>query len=211
MPTLYYSPGACSMASHIGLEESGAGYEPRLVRLAKGEHLTPEYKRINPRSKVPALQFDDGSVLVENTAILTWAARAHPDRNLLPKDERDQARCISLCVWLSNTVHPAFGRWLRPERIAEDEASRPAVKAGGKAAFWAGLQEIDGMLAGRTWLMGDQYTICDPYALVFYGWGPRLELPVAELKNYSAMKDRLLQRPAVRAVLQREESPLLAK
>ena len=66
------------------------------------------------------------------------------------------------------------------------------------------------MLAGRTWLMGDQYTICDPYALVFYGWGPRLELPVAELKNYSAMKDRLLQRPAVRAVLQREESPLLA-
>jgi glutathione S-transferase len=210
MLTLYYSPGACSMASHIGLEESGAQFEPRLVRVAKGEHLTPEYRRINPRAKVPALQFDDGSVLVENTAILTWVARTHPDQNLMPKDALGEARCISLCTWLSNTVHPAFGRWLRPERVVEDEACRPAVKDAGKKAFWAGLQEIDGMLDGKTWLVGGQYTVCDPYALVFYSWAPRLDLPVRELKNYTALKDRLLQRPAVRAVLQREESTLLA-
>lgn len=210
MPTLYYSPGACSMASHITLEESGAKYEPKPVLLAKGEHLTPEYKKINPRSKVPALQLDNGAVITENTAILQWIGRNFPQKNLLPKDEVGQIRCISTCAWLSNTVHPAFTHIFRPERFTEEESARAGVKEMGKKNFWAGLEEIDGIIDGNQWLMGSQFTVCDPYALVFYGWGSRIELPVKELKNYTAWKERMLQRPAVRTVLEREKSPLLA-
>jgi glutathione S-transferase len=79
----------------------------------------------------------------------------------------------------------------------------------GKKTFWEGLQEIDGIVAGKKWMQGDQFTACDPYALVFYGWGARIELPVKDLKNYTAWKDRMLERPAVRKVLEREQNILL--
>jgi glutathione S-transferase len=180
------------------------------VVLAKGEHMTPEYKKINPRSKVPALKLDDGSVVTENTAILTYLGRRFAEKNLLPKDELGQIRCLSTCAWLSNTVHPCFTHIFRPEKFTEEEGARPGVKEMGKKSFWANLQEIDGLIDGNPWLMGSQFTVCDPYALVFYSWGSRIELPVKELKNYTAWKDRMLQRPAVRKILEREKNGLLA-
>src|SRR5262249_57139204 len=100
----------------------------------------------------------------------------------------------------SNAVHPCRTRLLRPERFTTDEKAQPSVKESGKAAFSDALKEIDGLLAQGPWMMGAQYTVCDPYALVFYGWGKRIELPMTELKNYTAWKDRMLQRPAVRKI-----------
>jgi glutathione S-transferase len=209
MLTLFYSPGACSMASHIALEEVGASFDNKLVALAKGEQKTPEYLKINPRGKVPALRLDDGSVLTENVAILAYLGRRFPDKGLLPSDPAAEARCISMMAWLSNTVHPAFTHIFRPERFATEESAYPAVKAAGKKIFWEALQEIDGLVAGKKWMQGDQYTVCDPYALVFYGWGARIEQPVKDLRNYTAWKDRMLERPAVRKVLEREQNILL--
>jgi glutathione S-transferase len=209
MLTLYFSPGACSMASHIGLEEAGAQYETKPVALAKGEQKTPEYLKINPRGKVPALKLDDGSVLTENTAILTYLAMRYPEKNLLPKDAAAETRCISMMAWLSNSVHPAFTHIFRPERFSEEQSALPGIKEMGKKTFWAALQELDGMVAGKQWMQGSQFTTCDPYALVFYGWGARIELPVKELKNATAWKDRMLQRPAVRKVLEKEQNILL--
>lgn len=208
MLTLYYSPGACSMASHIGLAESGAPFETRLVALAKGEQKTEAYLKVNPRGKVPALDAD-GKILTENTAILHYLAHRFPEQRLTPSDPLEAARCISTCAWLSNTVHPSFTHIFRPERFASNEAHFPDIKEAGRKAFWANLQEIDRLLAGKEWMMGAQFTVCDPYALVFYGWGTRIEFPMKELKNYTAWKDRMLKRPAVMKVLQKEESILL--
>jgi len=209
MLTLYYSPGACSMASHIGAEESGAQYEPTQILLAKGEQKTPDYLKINPRGKVPALKLDDGAVVTENTAILSYLAKRSPEKNLLPKDPAAEARCLSMMAWLSNTVHPAFTHIFRPGNFSEDAAAQDSIKAMGKKTFWEKLHEIDGLVAGKQWMQGAQFTTCDPYALVFYGWGARIELPVKELKNYTAWKDRMLQRPAVRKILEREQNILL--
>lgn len=209
MLTLFYSPGACSMASHIGLEESGAAYELKPVALAKGEQRTADYLKINPRGRVPALRLEDGSVLTENTAILSYLGLRFPEKGLLPKDSTAQARCISMMAWLSNSVHPAFTHIFRPERFSEDEAAYPSIKAAGKKTFWAALHEIDGIVAGKSWMQGDQFTVCDPYALVFYGWGARIELPVKDLANYTAWKHRMLERPTVRKVLEREQNILL--
>ena len=88
MMTLYFCPGACSLASHIGLEETGAPYELKPIILAKGQQRTQEYLKINPRGKVPALSLD-GKILVENTAILTYLARRFPDKRLMPADPAD--------------------------------------------------------------------------------------------------------------------------
>jgi glutathione S-transferase len=114
-----------------------------------------------------------------------------------------------MMAWLSNTVHPCFTHVFRPERFAEDESALPSIKAAGKKSFWVNLQEIDSIVAGKQWMQGAQFTTCDPYALVFYGWGTRIELPMKDLKNYTAWKERMLQRPAVRKVLEREKSVLL--
>ena len=209
MLTLYYSPGACSMASHIGAEESGAPYEAKQILISKGEQKSPDYLKINPRGKVPALKLDDGNVLTENTAILSFLALRFPEKSLMPKDPAAAARCVSMMAWLSNTVHPAFTHVFRPGNFTADEAAQDGIKAMGKKTFWEKLQEIDGLVAGKQWMQGAQFTTCDPYALVFYGWGARIELPVKDLKNYTAWKDRMLQRPTVRKILEREQNILL--
>ncbi|MBA2935749.1 glutathione S-transferase N-terminal domain-containing protein [Sphingomonas sp. CGMCC 1.13654] len=209
MPTLYYCPLACSMASHVALEEAGATFETQKINIFRGEHLTPEYRAINPRAKVPALRFDDGRVLLESTAILGWVGDNFPEAKLLGDDDLDRARTIATCAWLSSTVHPAFARFVHPERFLEDASGYADLKALGRANFWDYLQEIDKMLAGQPWIMGESFTVADPYALVFYPWGKELGLPVHELENYTTLKDRVIERPAARRALEREKSVLL--
>ena len=202
MLTLYYGRGACSMASHIVLEESGEKYEPRPVDLAGGEQRTEAYQKINPHGRVPALRLDTGEVLTENTAILPFLGKRF---KLWPTDPLAESRALSTIGFFASSVHVAHSHVGRPERYAADTAAHPAIKETGLKAFHGYLKEIDGRLAGRQWL-GDQYSVLDPYALVFYSWGLRRELPMAELKNYTAFKDRMLQRPAVQRVVADEKA-----
>lgn len=208
MLTLYFSPGACSMASHIGLEETGTPYEERPTLLPKGEHKTEAYLKINPRGKVPALSVD-GKVITENTAILTYLAKRFPEKKLLPADPVEEARCIATMAWFSNTVHPSYTHYLRPERFAEADAAHASVKETAKKTFLTNCGEIDNLLAGKQWIMGEQYTVADPYALVFYGWGVRAGFPMTELKAYTAWKDRMVKRPTVRKILESEQNVLV--
>jgi len=196
MLTLYYSPGACSLAPHIALEETGASYALQLVSIPKGEQQAPEYLNVNPRGKIPALRTDEG-VLTENVAILTYIAHSFPQARLLPEEPMDMARCISHMAWLSNTVHPAFTHIVRPGRFATDEAAHDNVRASGHRNAWKLLQDLDGLLAGREWVLGSRYSVADPYTLVIYGWGKGHGMPIEQLEYYTAFKTRMLQRPAV--------------
>lgn len=205
MLTLYFSPGACSLASHIGLEETGAPYEAKPILLAKGQQRTEEYQKINPRGKVPALSVD-GKVLVENTAILTYLARRFTEKKLMPADPAEEARGIATMCWFSSIVHPSFQRVNRPERFAEGEAAHAGVKENGRKSFWANCQEIDSMLQGKEWIMGSEYTLVDPYALVFYGWGVRGKFPMTELGAYSAWQERMMKRPTVKKTVDAEQN-----
>jgi glutathione S-transferase len=208
MLTLYYSPGACSLAPHIVLEETGVPYALQLVSIPKGEQQAPEYLKVNPRGKIPALRTEE-SVLTENVAILTYIARSFPQARLLPEEPIDMGRCISHMAWLSNSVHPVFTHIVRPGRFANDETAHGNLKATGRENAWKLLQELDGLLAGGEWVLGSRYSVADPYTLVIYGWGKGHGMPVEQLEYYTAFKTRMLQRPAVRTVLEREESRLL--
>jgi glutathione S-transferase len=197
MLTLYYAPGACSMASHIVLEESGEKYEAKRMDLSKGEQRTPEYMKIHPLGRVPALRLDDGSPLAENTAILPFLGKRY---GLWPSDAVREAQALSVIGFFASSVHPAHAHIGRAERYTEDKAALPGIQAMGKKTFHGYLKQIDGMYAGREWLSGP-YSVLDPYAFTFYVWGIRRELPVAELANYTALKDRMVKRPAVQRVL----------
>jgi glutathione S-transferase len=197
MLTLFYAPGACSMAAHIALEESGEKYEAKRMDLTKGEQKTPDYMKIHPLGRVPALKLDDGSPLSENTAILPYLGKRF---GLWPKDAVKEAKALSVVGFFASSVHPANAHVGRPERYTEDKAAHPGIQEMGKKTFFEYLKQIDGMYAGREWL-ADQYSVLDPYAFVFYTWGARRGQPVAELRNYTAMKDRMLKRPAVQRVV----------
>jgi glutathione S-transferase len=201
MLTLYYTPGACSLAAHIVLEESGEPYEKQLVDMAKGEQRTEPYLKINPQGRVPALRLDDGQFLSENTGILPYLGKRF---GLWPSEPMAEARALSLIGFFAASVHPAHAHVGRPERYATDPAAYPTIKEAGLKSFHGYLKQIDGMLAGREWF-SDRYSVLDAYGLVFYAWGFRRELPMQELKSYSAHKDRMLQRPAVRRVAVEEK------
>src|SRR3974390_397247 len=201
MLTLYYSPGACSMASHIVLEESGEKYEAKKVDLAGGEQRTEAYLKINPVGRVPALRLDKGEPLAENTALLPYLGKRF---DLWPKDAIAEAKALSIIGFFATSVHPAHAHVGRPERYASDSTAFATIKETGLKAFHGYLKQIDGMLVGREWFSG-RYSVLDPYGLVFYAWGVRRQLPMGELKNYTALKDRMLKRPAVRRVVEDEK------
>ena len=197
MLTLFYGPGACSMAAHIVLEESGEKYQAQRMDLSKGEQKTAEYLRIHPLGRVPALKLDDGSPLTENTAILPYLGKRF---GLWPTDPIKEAQALSIIGFFASSVHPAHGHIGRPERYTTDAAAHSGIQAMGKRTFHEYLTQIDAMYAGREWL-SDKYSVLDPYAFVFYTWGVKRGLPMAELKNYTALKDRMLNRPAVQRVV----------
>lgn len=197
---LYYAPGACSFASHIALEEIGIPYETQKLDLAAGDQRRPEYLKINPRGRVPTLVVD-GQILTENMAILAYLGGGYPKAGLWPEKTWDQAKLVSLLAWFSNTVHPSYGHLLRPARYADDKPSQDSISQKGRAMYWGYLEEIDRMLEGRKWVMGNQYTVGDAYLLVFYRWANRQKMDVKALKNYTALVERMLARPAVKKVM----------
>src|SRR5882724_2216336 len=201
MLTLFYGPGACSMASHIVLEESGEKYEPKRMDLAKGEQRSEAYLKMNPQGRVPLLQLDNGEPLAENTAILPYLGKRF---GLWPKDAMAEVKALSTIGFFAASVHPAHAHVGRPERYTADQSAYPGIKEQGLKTYHGYLKQIDGMLAGREWF-SDKYSVVDPYGLVFYSWGMRRELPMGELKNYTAFKDRMLKRPAVGRVAEDEK------
>ena len=146
------------------------------------------------------LRLDDGEPLAENTAILPYLGKRF---GLWPTDPLAEAKALSLIGFFAASVHPAYAHVGRPERYSADPSTFPAIKDMGLKAFHGHLKRVDDMLAGREWFF-DRYCVLDPYGLVFYAWGARRELPMGELQNYTAFKERMLQRPAVRSTLEDE-------
>jgi len=197
---LYYAPGACSLASHIALEELGLQYETVKLNLAQGDQRKPEYLALNPRGRVPTAVVD-GKVLTENVGIMAYIAGGFGQGKIWPKDTWRQAKCLSTMAWLSNTVHPAFAHYFRSERFVDGDPAREAVKAKGLSNFHDCLKEIDRLLEGHRWSIGDRYSVVDGYLVVFYRWGNRSKLPMESLPNYTRLVNEVTSRAAVKKVM----------
>jgi glutathione S-transferase len=217
MHRLYYSPGACSMAVHIVLEEIGEPYELKLVSsrgpLGGVGTTSPDWIAKNPKGRIPALSSvpgrigGSGELLTEAHAILFYLARTHPDAGLLPADAAGEARAIEWINWLSSNVHAiSYGQIWRPNRFVAEERDHAAVQSRGRQNIREQYAYIEDLLGdGRHWALPDAYSIVDPYLLVFYEWGARIGLDM--MTSYSAwhrLTQRTLQRPAVQRVLAEE-------
>jgi glutathione S-transferase len=186
MLTLYFSPGSSAMATHIALHEVGAEFEAKFVPLYKQENRLPDYLALNPEGKVPTLLID-GHILTEVAATLYYLARRFPDSRLFPAGNIEaEAQVISWMSFIASTIHPA-------RRI------------GG-----ARQQEVfaiaEQRLGGRTWAVGD-YSIADIHLFrLFWRFKGSGLVPPGGLPGLNAHYDRMMQRPAVKRVLEIESA-----
>jgi glutathione S-transferase len=202
MMKLYYGAGACSLGIHLLLEEIGKPFELEKVELAKGVQYEPGYTAVNPKSKVPTLVRDDGSVLTEFPAIAVWLALTNPEKKLLPQDPDGIARCLETMDYIVATLHmQGFTRIFRPGNFAPTQADHEAVKARGREIFEKGLAQIEKGLKGRDYVLGD-FSIAD--AALFYVERWATNAGIALPPNCAAHFERMKARPAVQRALAKE-------
>jgi len=204
--TLYYSPGSCSLAPHIVLNEIGETFTLRNYSTAKGKNFTDEYLSVNPKGLIPTLQSDD-FVMTENPAILAYLGRTHPEKGLYPVNNlAAEARCLELLAWSSNTVHVSFAQIFRPERYVLDEDQYQYVNESGRKNYTRCLNEIEAILTETKYAIGDQFSVVDPFWLVFYRWGQIRAFGMKEnYPIYTNYAEKLCERPSVIKALETEQ------
>jgi glutathione S-transferase len=201
---LYYSPGACSLAVHVVLEEIGLDYEIECVNVLEGDNLREPYLSINPRGRVPALA-DGDALLRETVALLVHLALSHPQARLLPPvGSHDFAHCLEWLSWIGSTPHIRLFQFWRPHRVAPPEAPLDAISEMARQDFKSDCGEIEQALVGP-WFFGDHFTVVDPYLLFCYRQGNRIGLPMADLfPRFTDWAHRMVARPSVAKVWERE-------
>jgi len=196
---LYYSPGACSLSPHIVLKEAGLPFEA-IAAPTKTHKLVDgtDYYTINPLGYVPYLVLDDGRTLHEGPAIVQYLADQVPDKKLAPPNGTWER--YKLQEWL-NTIgtelHKGFSPLFTPGMPEE-------AKTLARTRLQSRLQWVDGELAGKTYLMGDTFSVADAYLFVVAGWGKYVGVDITPLANLSAFMARVGARPAVQEALRAE-------
>jgi glutathione S-transferase len=197
----FFGPHSCALASHICLEEAGADYEGVRLDLVAGDQKKPEYLKINPKSRVPALITDRG-ILTENPAILAYVAQTHPAKKLAPLDDpyafgKIQAFTAYLCA----TVHVAHAHGRRAYRWADQQSSFDDMKQKVPETMGVCFDLIEAEMFEGPWVAGANFSIADPYLFTVSSW---LESDRVDPKRFPKVLDhrnRMAQRPAVQRVL----------
>jgi glutathione S-transferase len=197
---------ACSLSCHIALEESGLQYDTVEINTKAQANFSPHYRSINPLGKVPALAID-GGILTEAAAILSYIADLVPEKGLLPPaGSRARAFAHEWLNFLSSTVHVAFRPVFRPERMIEDASCIDGLRRVGVAQVLEVLRHADAKLGRGPYALGETFSLCDGYLLVFYLWSKRAHFgwEVPPFPALHTMARLVSMRPAVQAVLKAE-------
>jgi glutathione S-transferase len=196
---LYYSPGACSLAAHIAAKEEGLALDLERVDLAthRTEH-GQDYRRLNPKGYVPALELDDGTLLTENVAILPFIADQRPEAGLAPAPQTmARTRLIEWLAFLSNELHKSFGPIFH--------RSSESLKAEARETIEKWLAYIADQLAGRDFLMGEHFSVADAYLFVILRWSEIAKIPLGNFPVLAAYRAKIMARPAVQAAIREEQ------
>jgi len=212
MIELYFAPGACSFVPHVALEAvkaaTGTDYEPKLVKLHKGENKTPEYLAMNPNGQVPVLVVD-GKPLSQIVAICDYLDRSFPKAGLLPTESWQRAQALSQVAWMNNTVHPTFRHWFRPYEYTDNEAAQAEVKRFAVEKFRERLERLQAWSkAASPFWFGNQISFHDAYCFTLLRWGGYAGIDPDSLPALKAYVERVVQAPPVAAALERERVKL---
>src|SRR3981189_2298440 len=198
---LYYAPGTCALASHIALQEAGATYTTERLDFKSNQQNSPEYLAVNPKGRVPSLVTDRG-ILTETPAMLAFIAQSFPQAKLAPSDDPYAlAHVQAFNSYLCSTVHVAHAHKQRGARWAADEASFADMKRMVPKTVGACFALIERDMLRGPWVMGDTYTICDPYLFTLAGWLEGDRVDIAQFPKLADHMQRMSERPGVKKVL----------
>jgi len=201
MLKFYYAPGTCALASHIALEEVGADYEAVRMDFANEDQKAPEYLAINPKARVPSLVTDQG-VLSETPALLLFIAQSYPAAQLAPLDDNFAlAQAQAFNSYLCSTVHIAHAHLRRGHRWADDPAAIEAMKAKVPQSVGECFDLINREMIEGPWVLGEDYSICDPYLFTLTRWLESDGIDRATLGAVDAHYQRMMERPAVEKIV----------
>ena len=204
MLTLYYATNTCALASHIALEEAGAAYETRWIDFAAAEQTKPDYLKINPKGRVPALMTERGA-LTETPAILAYIAQTHAEARLAPlHDPFAFAELQAFMSFLCSTVHVAHAHRMRGYRWADDPAAIEAMKKKVPQSVGGCWDLIERKIFRGPWAMGEAYTIADPYLFTLARYMEADGLDPSAFPRVLDHRDRMAERPAVQRALRSE-------
>ena len=204
MLKLFCAPGSCARASHIALREAEAEFELHFVDFAAAEQRTRTYRELNPKGRVPALQTERG-VITETPAILVYIGQSYPAAGLAPLDDPFEfARLQSFASYLCATVHVAHAHARRGERWADDESAIAEMKRKAPTVMADCFQLIEDEFLAGPWVMGEAYSVVDPYLFTISQWLQFHRIDTARYPKVHEHLQRMLERPAVRAALQAE-------
>jgi glutathione S-transferase len=201
---LYYATGTCALASHIALEEAGAEYSTVRINFAVHEQRSPEYLAINPKGRVPALVTDKG-IITETPAMLAFIAQSFPKARLASLDDPFRfAEVQAFNSYLCSTVHVAHAHRMRGTRWADDPAAIEAMKRKVPDSVAACFELIEQKMLQGPWVMGESYTVCDPYLFTLAQWMEGDSVDPARFPKVRDHRNRMSERAAVRKVLAEE-------
>jgi len=204
MIKLFYAAHTCSLASHIALEEVGAAYSIVRLDLALNEHRTPDYLAINPKGRVPAMITDKG-ILTETPAMLAFIAQSFPQSRLAPLgDPFGFAQVQAFNSYLCSTLHVAHAHRMRGHRWADDPAAIAEMQRKVPESVGACYDLVERKMLKGPWVMGDAYTICDPYLFTLAQWLEADGVDPARLPKVGDHRSRMSERPAVRKAIAEE-------
>lgn len=205
MLKLYYAPDTCALASHITLEQVGAEYEAVRVNFSENEENSPEYLRINPKGRVPALITSHG-ILTETPAILQFICQSYPEAGLAPLDDVfETARMNAFNSYLCSTVHVAHAHRLRGNRWADDPLAIAAMQAKVPQSVGDAFALVESELHGP-WVLGERYSICDIYLFTLAQWLEADGVETEKLPRVLDHRNRMLQSPVVAKIVAAETS-----
>ena len=203
---LYFAPGTCALASHIALADAGASYTTVKLDFKAGQQNSPEYLAINPKGRVPSLVTDRG-VLTETPAMLAFIAQSFPQAKLAPLDDPFEFATVqAFNSYLCSTVHVAHAHKMRGARWATEETSFADMKRMIPKTVGACFSLIERDMLKGPWVMGEQYTICDPYLYTLTGWLEGDGVDIATLPKVADHRKRMSERPAVRKVMAEQQA-----
>lgn len=201
MLKLFYAPHTCALASHIALEEAGARYEAVRIDFSAQQQRSPDYLALNPKGRVPALATEHG-VLTETPAILAYVAQRWPAAKLAPLDDPFAfARVQEFASYLCSTVHVAHAHRMRGHRWADDEAAQESMRRKVPQTVGDCFALIERQFAGP-WVMGEAYTICDPYLYTIARWLEGDSVDPARFPKVLDHRNRMERRPATQRALE---------
>jgi glutathione S-transferase len=202
---LYYAPRTCALASHIALEEAGAEYSTVKINFATSEQRSVEYLAINPKGRVPSLVTDRG-ILTETPAMLAYIAQSFPKANLAPLEDPFRfAEVQAFNSYLCSTVHVAHAHRMRGYRWVDDPSAIEAMKKKVPETVAACFELIESKMLRGPWVMGETYTICDPYLFTLAQWMEADGVDPARFPKVRDHRNRMSERPAVSKALAAEE------